>query len=217
MHKIWALMTLLVFTSLHVNSQDAAADFLDIEFELGLGYAQSSDNNLFNDRQGVDPGGGVGINMGFRYHFDYNWSAGLHILILTDGVRQYDPDLVLGYYTEDNLSLSNLNIGVNGKYTHNLIRWQPYAFGGLGVSLGSLTTLNYEEPVNDFIGIAMDMGIGLGYMITNQVMLSTSLLRNYGVAWWSDDPSFESINKEFNPGFWLVAINFSIFLANDLF
>ena len=184
-----------------------------MEFEFGFGYVNSSETNLFNDKQGVDPGGGFALNMALRYHHDYNWSFGIHFLGAFDAVSEFDEDVVLGYPTDGTLSMSNINLGVNSKFTQNLGIWQPYISLGLGAVLGSLSVIEYEEPANEFTGIALDMGIGLGYMATNELMISTTLRRNLGLAWWKYLPSEESINNEFNPGYWSLTLNANWFFG----
>ena len=218
MARSYFILCILLFPCLKGQSQENLDELIHLEFELGIGYAHSATQNYFNDSQGTIPGGGVGINMAFRYHFNYKWSAGAHFLITADEIGTYDPDLVLGYYSESPLSISNVNLGFNGKYTYNdLQRWQPYAFGGLGVVFGGITSLEYEEQVNGFTGFAMNMGVGLGYMVNNYVMLSGSVLRNYGLAWLSRMPSAAAVNNQFNPGFWTLSLNVSIFLQDEFY
>ena len=86
MGKFQIISFILIIGSLNAWSQEAENDFLNLEFEFGIGYSQSVNNNYFNDSQGIKINGGVGINMAFRYHFNYNWSAGVHFLISTDEI-----------------------------------------------------------------------------------------------------------------------------------
>jgi hypothetical protein len=212
---ITVLISLLIISDTNLYSQDSETSFLNIEFEIGAGYAKSVNRNVFNDQQGVALGGGGAFNLAFRYHLDYNWSVGLHLILTADAISKYDSEAVLGFVSENNLTTTNVNLGFNGKYTFNLNRLQPFLIGGLGVALGGMDSADFEEPVNEFTGIALDMGIGLGYMTSNHVMISTSLIRNYGLAWWKYEPSYDSINKQFNPGFWSLMLNVSIFFGSD--
>ena len=212
------LISLLIISGTNLYSQDPDTNFLNMEFEIGAGYAKSINRNVFNDQQGVALGGGVAFNLGLRYHLDYNWSIGLHLNLVADAISKYDSEAVLGFVSENNLTTTNVNLGLNGKYTFNLNRLQPYVIGGLGIAFGGMDSIDFEEPVNHFTGIALDMGIGLGYMTSNHVMISTSLIRNYGLAWWKYEPSYDSINKQFNPGFWSLTLNVSIFFGDvDLY
>lgn len=212
---ILILLAFLFVSRTNLHAQDELNDFLNIEFEVGAGYANSTNRNIFNDQQGIAMGGGGTFNLGFRYHLDYNWSAGIHLILVADAISNFDSEQVLGYISENNLNTTNVNLGFNGKYTFNLNRVQPYVLGGLGVAFGSMDSIDFEESVNQFTGFAIDMGIGLGYMTSNHVMVSTTLLRNYGLAWWKYEPSFDSINKQFNPGFWALTLNVSIFFGGD--
>jgi hypothetical protein len=211
------LLAVLLIPGTNLHAQEDETSFLNIEFEVGAGYANSANRNVFNDQQGIDLGGGGTFNLGFRYHLDYNWSAGIHLILVADAIGEYDSEQVLGYVSDNNLTTTNVNLGLNGKYTFNLNRLQPYVIGGLGVVFGSMDSIDFEESINQFTGIAIDMGIGLGYMTSNHVMVSTSLVRNYGLAWWKYEPSFDSINKQFNPGFWALTLNVSFFFGGDAF
>jgi len=218
MIKYYLFIIILALGWHQARSQDDIEEMLHMEFEFGLGYSRSVSQNFFNDAQGIAPGGGVGINMAFRYHFNYNWSAGLHFMINADNIPDYDSDLVLGYFSDLPLSVGNVNLGFHGKYTYDkLQRWQPYILGGLGAALGGITTVEYQEQVNSFSGIAINMGMGIGYMANNYIMVSGSILRNYGIAWWTRYPSNISVNKQFDPGFWTVSLNISIFLQDDIY
>ena len=212
---LFVLFALLLVPGTYLQAQEDETSFLNIEFEVGAGYAHSANRNVFNDQQGIDLAGGGTFNLGFRYHLDYNWSAGIHLILVADAISKYDSEQVLGYLSDNNLTTTNVNLGFNGKYTFNLNRLQPYVIGGIGVAFGSMDSIDFEESVNQFTGIALDMGIGLGYMTSNHVMVSTSLIRNYGLAWWKYEPSFDSINKQFNPGFWALTLNVSIFFGDD--
>jgi len=211
----YVILIILFLTSKVCIGQEKneSEQILPFELELGLGYVKSSETNLFNNGYPFKPGGALGFILGVRGYINYHLSIGLHLKGFIDIINNYDTNTTMGFPNDTPLSIANLDLGFNVRYTWGEKRWQPYVFSGLGMILGSLTGL--EETINEYYGVAISFGAGLGYMVTREVMISGTITRSLGTARWTYPPSYDAFSSNFNPGLFAAIINISYFFHSS--
>jgi len=165
---------LFLISQVVLSQEQDLDDYLPLEVSGGLGYAQSFDYNLFNNGVPYRVKGGLGYQAALRYYFNYNVALGLKIDGLFEIISDY-PDDVLGYYIDEDMYFSNVNIGLEGRYMYGLNRFQP--FFGLGVKY-VYGELNFEEAgfINAYRGVSINGLAGVGYMDTGDYMVSLEVL-----------------------------------------
>ena len=219
MKKRATYLLLLIFLSLPAYSQDEQEEELveqinDSEIEITMGYGRSNELNTFNNNSVYKPEGGFAINLGFRFYINYNFSIGIHVKGYSDNIRNYDTFSTIGYLNTSDMTLMNLNFGLNTRYTWGN-QWQPFVFAGLGYVTGGLYAWEFMEPFNSFDGLALDLGAGIGLMVSQHAMISLTLAQSFGAAWWDFDPSFTATDNKFNPGYLTLQLGVSFFMSSD--
>lgn len=189
------------------NEEDNS--LLPLEISGGLGYAQSFDYNLFNNTIPYEVKGGLGYQLAFRYYLNYNIGIGLRLDGMYELISDY-PDDALGYNIDEDMHLGIFNIGLDARYVYGQKRVQPF----LGMSLKYVYGgLSFTEAgfINGFRGVAIGGMGGVGYLATNDIMVSLEAMAQSGWANWIELPAEESFNKRVNPGMFSILVSVSYF------
>ncbi len=181
------------------------------EIEITMGYGRSNELNTFNNNTAYKPEGGFAINVGVRYYVNYNFSIGLHVKGYSDNIRNYDTFSTMGYSNTSDMTLMNLNFGINTRYTWGN-QWQPFVFAGIGYVTGGVLAWEDLKPFNSFDGLAFDLGTGIGLMVSQHTMISLTLAQSFGIAWWEFEPSYTATDNKFNPGYLTFQLGVSFFM-----
>jgi hypothetical protein len=182
----------------------------DWELELSLGYGRANEANMFNSNNPYAAGGGFAFNLGLRMYLNYNFSLGVHFKGYTDTIKNYDTYSTMGYPNDSTLILGNFNLGLNIRYTWGN-QWQPFVFAGPGFVSGSISSWEESEPFNEFKGVAIEFGAGLGYMAFQSTMISITVSQSLGVAWWVYEPSYGASSNKLDPGYFTIQLGVSYF------
>lgn len=201
------LLFLAPFTSYSQNQNDN--NLLPLELSAGLGYAQSFDYNLFNNAVPYRVKGGLGYQLAFRYFLNYNIGIGIRADGMFEIISDY-PDDALGYYIDEDMYLSTINIGLDARYVYGQKRVQPFLGIGIKYLYGDLS---FSEAgfINGFKGMTIAGTGGVGYLATNDIMVSLEAMAQYGWANWIELPVSDSINRRINPGMFSVLASVSYF------
>lgn len=218
MMKFLPILLLSMAPALTVFSQDSVneeqeqqqGDMLEWELELSMGYGRANELNMFNNNKPYIPGGGFAFNLGLRAYINYNISVGVHFKGYTDVINNYDTYATMGYPNDTNLILGNFNIGLNMRYTWGN-QWQPFVFAGPGFVFGVISSLYDSESFNEFRGLAIEFGAGLGYMAFQSTMFSFTMSQSMGMAWWVYEPSYTAYSNNLNPGYFTIQLGVSYF------
>ncbi len=203
-------LILSAFSQEDAGKEQVQWDNLEGELEFSMGYGRADESNLFNNNIPYVPGGGFAFNLGLRVYLNYNFSLGIHFKGYTDVLKNYDTFATMGYPNDTDLILGNFNFGLNARYTWG-IQWQPYVFVGPGYIIGSISSWEDSESFNEFRGVAIEFGAGLGYMAFQNIMISLSVSQSLGIAWWVYEPSYDANSNKLNPGYFTIQLGVSYF------